>query len=201
MLTAPPAPDKTQLRRELRARRQGLSPQQRQQAARRILQHIQRQFRRLHPLPQRVAVYAAVGAECPTQRLLHWLYQQGIACFLPIVPRRGRRLRFRPWSPRQAQRRNQWRILEPVAGPDRQAREMDLMFMPLLGFGPKGERLGMGGGYYDCTLSFSRWQRVQRPHRVGLAYAEQALAQLPSEAWDIRLHAVVTPQGWQRFHR
>ena len=34
------------------------------------------------------------------------------------------------------------------------AQQMDLIFMPLVGFDKNKNRLGMGGGFYDKTLSF-----------------------------------------------
>ena len=64
--------------------------------------------------------------------------------------------------------------------------------MPLVGFDAAGNRLGMGGGFYDRTLAFM--QRVPRPSPVliGVAHQCQQEAQLPAAAWDIPLQLIVT---------
>ncbi len=64
----------------------------------------------------------------------------------------------------------------------------DFLFVPLIGFGRGGERLGQGGGHYD------RWLTAH-PNAipVGLAWDCQLADDIPVEAHDIPLHAVVTP--------
>lgn len=63
-----------------------------------------------------------------------------------------------------------------------------VIFVPGVAFGPRGERLGRGGGYYDRFLN--------RPPRlmaaVGLAYSWQLVPELPEQAWDQRMDYIVT---------
>lgn len=64
----------------------------------------------------------------------------------------------------------------------------DLLFVPLVGFTDKGERLGQGGGHYD------RWLAAHPGTiAVGLAWDCQLVDSVPSEAHDMPLSAVVTP--------
>jgi len=80
------------------------------------------------------------------------------------------------------------------------ARWLHVLIVPLVGFDDNGNRLGMGGGYYDATLSFLRRRRIWRkPFLIGLAYECQRAARIPSETWDIRLDAVLTETGLTRF--
>lgn len=69
-------------------------------------------------------------------------------------------------------------------------RTPQLVLCPLLAFDRKGGRLGYGGGYYDATL---RGLRRHGPiTAIGLAYAAQEVANVPTDAWDEGLDMVVT---------
>ena len=64
--------------------------------------------------------------------------------------------------------------------------------MPLVGFDNKGNRLGMGGGFYDRTLA--NLDRLSyRPLLIGVAHDCQQADALPVMQWDIPLNAIVTP--------
>jgi 5-formyltetrahydrofolate cyclo-ligase len=73
--------------------------------------------------------------------------------------------------------------------------EPDVIIMPLLGFDPRGTRLGYGGGYYDRTLEKLR----RKPRLVGIAYAAQELDAIPREPHDVPLDVIVTEQGARTF--
>ena len=77
-------------------------------------------------------------------------------------------------------------LLQPFE--DAPALEPDVLFVPLIGFTDRGERLGQGGGHYD------RWL-ADHPQAtpIGLAWDCQLVESLPTEAHDQRLRAVVTP--------
>lgn len=68
--------------------------------------------------------------------------------------------------------------------------ELDVLVTPLVAFDVSGQRLGMGGGFYDRTLQ--NWQQY-RLQPVGYAHDCQQVDSLPSEEWDIPLPAVITP--------
>jgi 5-formyltetrahydrofolate cyclo-ligase len=74
--------------------------------------------------------------------------------------------------------------------------EIDIIFTPLVAFDAEGNRLGMGGGFYDRTLE--NWQQTGRPFPVGLAHDCQQVEMIPTEIWDIPLPALITPsRSWQ----
>ena len=66
--------------------------------------------------------------------------------------------------------------------------EPDVLFMPLVAFTSRGERLGQGGGFYDKWLG-------AHPDvtRIGLAWDMQEVTELPIEPHDMNLTAIVTP--------
>ena len=64
----------------------------------------------------------------------------------------------------------------------------DVLFMPLVAFTAKGDRLGQGGGFYD------KWLAAHPDTiRIGLAWDMQQVPELPVEPHDMGLTAVVTP--------
>ncbi len=79
---------------------------------------------------------------------------------------------------------------------------LDLILLPLVAFDNQGNRLGMGGGFYDRTLSsFNTRHRMNRPQPIGLAHECQRIDQLKAQTLDIPLDGVITEQGityWQR---
>ena len=61
-----------------------------------------------------------------------------------------------------------------------------------MAFDPRGNRLGMGGGFYDRAFARVLRARPLRPRLVGLAHGFQQVDSLPAEPWDIPLDAIAT---------
>jgi len=84
----------------------------------------------------------------------------------------------------------------PEVRPDRRhelaVEQIDGVLVPGVAFDRRGYRLGYGGGFYDRLLP-----RLRPDCRVvGVAFAAQVVDELPAEAHDQRVAAVVTEQGW-----
>lgn len=182
---------KQALRRELRTRRLRLSASQRRRAATRAALHTLHLLRQMRA--HRVAIYLACGSEMPTAALRQLLAAHKIRVAVPRIVRDG--VMHFEWLPENAAlRRNRHGIDEPAARGRRARRaDFDAIIIPLLGFDAHGNRLGAGGGYYDRWLA--RPRIAQRPRYLGYAYALQQVEQLPHDAWDIRLDAVITERG------
>ena len=73
----------------------------------------------------------------------------------------------------------------------------DLIFVPLLAFSAKGERLGYGGGYYDRTLEVLR--QKNEIFACGVAYAGQEVESLPTDMHDAKLDGILTENGFKAF--
>jgi 5-formyltetrahydrofolate cyclo-ligase len=107
-------------------------------------------------------------------------------------------MRFAPLRAHGCLRRSALGLPQPVRNrPQRTARRLQLIVLPLLGFDGRGQRLGNGGGWYDRALAAPRQGR--RPLLVGYAFANQEMDRIPAEPWDVRLDAVVTERGLRRF--
>jgi 5-formyltetrahydrofolate cyclo-ligase len=86
------------------------------------------------------------------------------------------RLRFAPWRPGDALVSNRFGIPEPDIAPSSllDAVQMSMVVLPLVGFDARGNRLGMGGGWYDRSFAL-RHERSAPPYLVGAAFAMQEL--------------------------
>lgn len=79
-------------------------------------------------------------------------------------------------------------VLEPAASaPVIAAADVDLVVVPGLAFDARGHRLGYGRAFYDRLLP-----GMPKAFRLGFAYDFQVVMELPDDAHDIPMHAVVT---------
>lgn len=141
---------------------------------------------------QRVAAYMAIGSELSLQPLITMAQARGARVYLPLVPRRGRRLRFAALAgPTGHWRRNRYGIHEYHSRHTLAARAMQLVLLPLVGFDAAGGRLGQGGGYYDSSFAFRR-PGTHRPRLVGAAYECQRVETIVREPHDVVLDAILT---------
>jgi len=190
--------DKSTLRREMRAQRRALSHSEARTAAQRLLRLALR-HRLLYA--RRIGFYLPMREEIDLIPLLNaalWLRRD---CYLPVIPRRGaRRLWFSKLSARNAWYQNRFGIFEHAAHERRRAPQLDLLFVPLVAFDAQGNRLGMGGGYYDTSLAYLGTRRLfRKPKLIGVAYDFQRVQTLPREPWDVPLDAVLTERSLYRF--
>ncbi len=195
MSSPTPPSELDELRRQLRQWRIGLGPVARQHASLAINFRLSRlpSFRRA----RHVAAYVGNKGEIDPMPLLHLAHLMGKACYLPSLhPFLPGRLWFMRWTPGMPMVPNRFGIPEPLCDSARRrgAQWMDLILMPLLGFDRHCHRLGMGGGFYDRTLSFARTRRQsRRPVLIGLAHDAQRCEDLPVAPWDVSPHMIVTP--------
>ena len=125
------------------------------------------------------------------------------ACYLPVVPKRGaRKLWFSRINGRDAWYQNRFGIFEHGSSERVRAPQLDVLFVPLVAFDAAGNRLGMGGGYYDTSLAYLRTRRAfRKPKLIGVAYDFQRVAALPREPWDVPLDAVLTDRALYQFKK
>ena len=191
--------DKKALRKQARAARAALAPDYRRFAVRRALRQALRAG--LFLKGRRWSFYLPVNDEFDVLPLLNQALHMGKDCFLPITAHRiAQPLRFARLDGRHGLTHNRYGIVEPHTHELMNARWLDVMLLPLVGFDRQGRRLGMGGGYYDATLAYLRSRRRwRRPLLVGVAYACQELPEVPTEPWDVRLDMLLTENGLVRF--
>lgn len=146
-----------------------------------------------------VALFLSFDGELDTRPLIEMLWRSDKQVYLPVLhpfsPGNLLFLRYRPHSPLVV---NRLKISEPRLDVREvlPLSELDVLITPLVAFDAQGQRLGMGGGFYDRTLQ--NWRRY-RLQPVGYAHDCQQVDQLPVEKWDIPLPALVTPSKIWRW--
>lgn len=186
---------KSALRRQIRHARKSLSVAERRRAEREVSRHA----RSLLRPGKRIGAYIATGSELDIMPLIERALAHRCEVALPVLPLRGRKMLFSILSDRGSWYLNRYRIPE-FAGSHRRARELDILLVPLLGVDVHGYRLGQGGGFYDTTLDYVRlYKKWRRPLLVGVAFDCQRVAEVPREAWDVRLDYLLTESGLHRF--
>ncbi len=192
---------KAPIRKMMRARRRGLDSGAQQLAARRLAHQLERL--RIYRPGRCIAFYLANDGEIDPHAAMRKAAKAGVRCYVPIVPRPGsRRLRFAEITDTTRFLPNRFGIPEPCGSvrTHRSATELDWILLPLVAFDRSGNRLGMGGGFYDTTLAARRTCRYfHRPAIVGLAHECQRLESIETEVWDIPLNRIVTDQTVYNF--
>jgi len=149
---------------------------------------------------RRIAAYFAIGGEVDCKFAIQTAWDRGRDVFLPVL--RGQELVFAPYLLNSNFLRNQHGIPEPIS-PKRlffRPCDMDVVLAPLVAFDANGNRVGMGGGYYDRSFRFMRHRkRWTRPHLIGLAHEFQKVPQLKACSWDVPLHNAVTEKKIYTF--
>mgnify|MGYP001765702845 CR=1 FL=1 len=155
---------------------------------------------RLLARKRRIGFYVPAKSEIDVLPLLDRAVSMGADCYLPVVPGRGlRKLWFIRLGDRPTWVLNRYGIPEyqPPSARKVRAYQLDILFMPLLGFDAHGWRIGMGGGYYDASLAkLSRRRHWHRPRLVGVAFSVQQVDKVPHDPWDVPLNGVLTERGF-----
>lgn len=136
-----------------------------------------------------VTSYVPLGSEADPSRLARAAVEAGCVIALPHVTIRTEPMRFLAWATEAALVSGPFGLQQPSA--DAAALAPDIILTPLLAFDSKLDRLGQGAGYYDRAFA-------EFPHarRIGVAWAMQRVDTLPTDAWDMPLHAIITENGW-----
>ncbi|MCT6700334.1 5-formyltetrahydrofolate cyclo-ligase [Rheinheimera sp. 4Y26] len=190
------------IRQQVRKLRNALSAEQQQQAAQLLVGQMLQ-------LPQvknatAIALYLSNDAELDTSPLIQALWQAGKQIYLPVLhPFVPGYLIFQRYQQDTPMKLNRFQIPEPVLNcvdiiP---VAALDVICTPLVAFDAQGNRLGMGGGFYDRTLAQletttpgnSHGLTAATPVLIGLAHQCQQVANIPVEAWDIPLPIIATP--------
>lgn len=107
---------------------------------------------------------------------------------LPVVDKTRKTLRFHLWYPGCPMQEDAYGIPKPR---DTEVITPTLLFVPCVGYGPGGYRLGYGGGFYDRTLAALE----PRPFTVGLSFTHGFIEDFEPEPHDRPLDAILNENG------
>ncbi|MCM0606741.1 MAG: hypothetical protein KA715_11695 [Xanthomonadaceae bacterium] len=131
-----------------------------------VCTQFQRQYSQLFPNSlQFVALYEPMVGEIEVTLLKDFFELKGAKCFFP-----------------------RWKDLGPGEmefGIDPEA--LNLILVPGLAFGERGERMGRGQGYYDRFLP-----RATHTLKIALTYDELVKPSLKQESWDVPMDYIFT---------
>jgi len=90
-------------------------------------------------------------------------------------------------------KKNSWNVPEPMDGIPISESKVDVVFIPLLAFDRRGNRVGYGKGYYDNFLRKCRSDVI----KVGLSFPIETISDVSQ--YDIPLDYCVTPKKTYAF--
>lgn len=140
---------------------------------------------------KRIACYLPYGDEPDVELFLDWALENEIEILLPVV------------NPNQTL---SWVIFDgtttlgllgfaEASGEVVEPRNINLAIIPALAVSRSGIRLGKGKGFYDRALpTFD-----PLPPVVAVVFDEELLDEVPAEAHDHPVDAVITPSGITNF--
>ncbi|OCB77301.1 5-formyltetrahydrofolate cyclo-ligase [Flavobacterium crassostreae] len=91
--------------------------------------------------------------------------------------------------------KNAYHIPEPVTGIEVPSKKIEVVFVPLLAFDKKGNRVGYGKGFYDKFLAECAPETI----KIGLSFFEAEEAIMDVFEADIKLDYCITPQSCYHF--
>ncbi|TCJ98656.1 5-formyltetrahydrofolate cyclo-ligase [Volucribacter psittacicida] len=178
-----------QIRNQIKKTREKLTALQQAQAEKNITQQALQFITQQQA--HHIALYLSHKGEISTALLIQTLWQQQKKVYLPVLhPFCPGHLLFQQYLPNTPMNRNKFGIPEPQLDCSTLIpfQQLDLIFTPLVAFDSQGNRLGMGGGFYDRTLA--NWQQ-KKVLPIGLAHACQQVSHIPMQDWDIPLYKIL----------
>lgn len=183
--------DKKELRRQMLARRQALSPAEAAARSVRIQSHLL--VSALFREAACVALYAAFDREVKTDALLAEAWRQDKRVLFPRMKGGGPEMEFCAVQDASEMVASRFGFLEPGPGaPAVSLSAIDLMVVPGLAFDREGFRVGFGGGCYDRVLA----ALPPETRTCGLAYEFQIVPAVPRSSHDRAVKWLVSEEGF-----
>lgn len=150
---------------------------------------------------RRIALYMSMDAEAQTAPVIHQAFADGKRVFLPrcepaAAPGRKRnhlRMLEVPLEAAvlQLQPQGKYQLREPLSGAEGLDEGLDLIVVPGVAFLAAKARLGHGAGFYDEFFLVYQARHGRLPFLVGVGLEPQLVDNVPTEAHDVPLDAVI----------
>ena len=179
------------LRKKIRQQRNNVSYIERFWASKRLAQKILSNIN--FQKNSKVAIYISNDGEIDLSHVYKYLKNMGICIYLPVIA--GKSLKFAKIGSHY--RLNRFNIPEPVHTELLGAHRMNKILLPLVAFDKKKNRVGMGGGFYDRSLSFIKNREYFIcPKLIGVGFDFQRVDDIKTNEWDIPLNKIFTPKNF-----
>ncbi len=130
--------------------------------------------------------YYPSNYEIDDLEILYLLEKKKCNISLPII-KKDNQMDFFQWSKNEPLKINKYGIPEPIS---KKISYPDILFVPLVGFDNKLNRLGYGGGFYDRYIE--KIEKNKEIIKIGLAFSYQKLKKIPVNLHDKRLNFIIT---------
>ena len=130
--------------------------------------------------------YYPSNYEIDDLEILYLLEKKKFNISLPTI-KKNNQMDFFQWSKNEPLRINRYGIPEPIS---QKISYPDILFVPLVGFDNKLNRLGYGGGFYDRYIE--KIEKNKKIIKIGLAFSYQYLKKIPVNLHDKRLNYIIT---------
>ena len=174
--------DKTELRREIRARKRAMTEAEIEERSAKLAQLFFAS--RAYQNAKTIYGYLPYNQEVRTVPMLERALKDGKKVAVPKVY--GEKMKFLYLDDLNAVAKGYAGIPEPIADEPVAHDETALVLMPGLAFDPQGHRIGYGGGFYDKFLA----AEPNHP-TLALCYEFQMLPKLDVEDHDIPVDTVL----------
>jgi 5-formyltetrahydrofolate cyclo-ligase len=178
---------KARVRDILRTRKDAMVPEDRLKKSINITRHL---MKTIGP-GETVMVFTSKEKEVNTKPLILALFEAGNPVVVPIIVKEDVSLRLSYLRDFSALVPSTFGVPEPIGSEiPADAKDVDTIILPMLGFDRVGGRIGYGAGYYDRFLSKNPDLR-----KIGVAFACQEFDGLPVDENDIRMDVIITEDG------
>jgi len=177
------------LRKTIRTKRRLLSTLQQRLASQRLFKHIKKNSYFLSA--KHIAFYKAIDGEVDLEPIIQESFRLGKLCYLPSIKKNSKQLDFYIYKKNSKLKKKKFGIEESFKKKPLHIKRLDLVFMPLVAFDIEGNRLGMGGGYYDYSFRHLAFKKTKHTHLIGLAHRCQQVHALPTQPWDIKPDKII----------
>lgn len=195
---------KSEIRRQQKELRNGLSKEEQNRLNNQIQERLFSTKEYLNS--KNLLTFVSLTGEVDTYNILTESFKRGKRVYVPRVE--ARKMEFYQITDLDHMVRSKFGILEPEGcevkrfsydinqydasglAYDLDNRYHNLMILPGLAFDRSGNRIGYGAGYYDKYLSSFPENTF---YKIALAYEFQLMDIIPSEEYDRKADAIITP--------
>lgn len=195
---------KKELRKEILARRDALSSEERQQKSTLICKQVieQKEFQ----TADKVLLFASFKSEVDTIDIFKEARRLRKDIYYPRVI--GKEMEFYEVYTQEELREGYRGIREPEANPCRKislhADDRIFVLMPGVAFDESGNRIGYGGGYYDKFLQQLELRLSQKNiYKIAIAYECQIVevGMIENEEHDVKPDFIITEESFFYFNK
>ena len=148
---------------------------------------------------EHIAFYLPVRGEADPSYLQTFEALADKKFYLPILSAtKQHHLEFALYNETTPMKMNRFKILEPDIKQSEllsDPKQLDAVIMPLVAIDNKGNRIGMGGGFYDRTFAFRKNEQC-KPHLIGFAYDFQLIDKQTPQQWDIPTDSIALQSNY-----